>query len=118
MDQLKQKYTSATRRTDNWQKCQLHLVASLRIFPNLRPAVPACGNSLRCRFGEWRHRQVLTSMRAEETMNKLQHIGTYLLICTFGFLSQPFLALSQTPPANSAPQHAGVEPDGQHDFDF
>ena len=51
-------------------------------------------------------------------MNKLQHIGTYLLICAFGFLSLPFLALAQTPPASSAPQHTGVEPDGQHDFDF
>ena len=51
-------------------------------------------------------------------MNKLQHIGTCLLICTFSFLSQPFLALSQTPPASSAPQHNGVERDGQHDFDF
>jgi hypothetical protein len=57
-------------------------------------------------------------MIAEGTMNKLQHIGTYLLISTFGFLSQPFLALSQTPPASSAPQHTSVERDGQHDFDF
>ena len=51
-------------------------------------------------------------------MKPLRRIGTYFLLCTLGYLSQPFSALSQTPTVKTAPQRAGSELDGQHDFDF
>jgi hypothetical protein len=57
-------------------------------------------------------------MNPEETMKPLRRIRTYLLLCTLGYLSQPFQALSQTSPTATGPQRVGTERDGQHDFDF
>jgi hypothetical protein len=57
-------------------------------------------------------------MNLEKTMNLLRPVGTCFLLCTLGYSSQTFLALSQTPKAAMERQHTGTELDGQHDFDF
>jgi hypothetical protein len=51
----------------------------------------------------------------EETMNLVQRIGVYFLLCTLGYLWHPLPVCPQTAPAASA---TSTERDGQHDFDF
>ena len=46
-------------------------------------------------------------------MNSLRSAGLYLLLCSFGYLSQPSTASSQT-----ATVKADTRRDGQHDFDY
>lgn len=51
-------------------------------------------------------------------MKQLRRIGTYILLCMLGYLSQLLPAVSQTAPAQTPLQPGSTQRDGQHDFDF
>ena len=94
MGKLKRKVYFCQQRCGQLVKMPVPFCGIFAYIPTFAPEVLARLPFSWMPFDERRHRQVLAkAMHAEETMNKLQHIGTYLLICTFGFLSQPFLAL-------------------------